>query len=95
MPRKRTHHILGQVVTSADIRQWCQSVGARVSAADHAQYVARWGVLEKIARAKARGDFLDLVRDAAERAGVRVRAARRPGVLARLRALPAANDPRF
>jgi hypothetical protein len=95
VPRKRVFQIHGQVITAAEVRQWMQSVGARVPENRRAEYVRQFAVVEKIARAKVAGDFLDQVQEAARRAGVKVRAARRPGTLARVRSLPACNEPRF
>ena len=85
----------GQVVTSADIRQWLQSVAVNIPARNHWSYVRNYRVVEKIARAKAAGEFETLIDQAANRAGIKVRAPRKMGVLARLRVLPAANDDRF
>ena len=95
MPRPLQWLVSGQVVTRADIRQWVQSVGARVSPSKHWQYVREFGVIEKIAREKAAGSFEKTILTAADMAGVRVRKPRRPGALARFRVLQASNDPRF
>lgn len=94
MPRRTTWHIGAQVVTRADVRQWMQSVAARIPARSWWAYVREWDVPAKIAREKAAGTFADTVTEAAACAGVRVRAARRPGRIARLRAAwpEAAND---
>lgn len=95
MPRPTQWEMFGQVVTRADVRRWCQSVGSRVAPRNHWQYVRDWGVIEKIARAKQRGVFEETVDQAAAYSGVTVRKPRNPGVLARCRVLLASNDPRF
>lgn len=95
MPRPSQWLIAGQVVTRADVRRWCQSIGARISPANHWQYVRDYRVIQKIAEAKASGVLDTLIDQAAQNAGVRVRKPRQPGALARARLLPAANDPRF
>ena len=94
MPRRTTWHIGGQVVTRADVRRWMQSVAARVPARSWWAYVRDWGVPAKIARELEAGTLERTLADAAARAGVTVRAARRPGRIAALRApWPiAAND---
>ena len=95
MPRRRIHQVGDQVVTAADIRQWMQSVGSRISPLRFHEYVRDFGVVEKIARAKSAGEFKTIVDQASRDAGVKVRAARKPGVLTRVRLLPAANEPAF
>lgn len=92
MPRKRVFTVGDQVVTQADIRRWMQSVGSRVSAERKWQYVKQYDVVGKIAAAKAGGYFDAVIKSAAHQAGVNVRAARKPGILARVRLLRAAND---
>lgn len=95
MPRRRQWLIDGQAVTASDIRRWMQSVGARIPERNLWDYVKQYDVPGKIAAAKARGEFDQVVHQAAQFAGVKVRAARRPGALAQLAGRPAANDPSY
>ena len=95
MPRKRDWIIDGVAVSRADVRRWMQSVGHRVPPSYYWDYVRDWDVPGKILAAKRRGVFEAVIGAEAARAGVQVRAARRPGPLARLRGVPAANCGRW
>ena len=86
MPRARRWVVDGVEVTRADVRRWMQSVGHRIPERSWTRYTEDYQVPAKIARLKVLGIFDQVVAQDAQRAGVKVRAARRPGPVARLRA---------
>lgn len=98
MAKKIRWEVDGQVVTSADVRRWMQSVAARVPEHRWKSYIKGYDVVGKIARHKALGTFEALIEREAAYNAVKVRAPRRLGTLQRLRKVwcdGAANNDAF
>jgi hypothetical protein len=96
MPKKRKWEIGGQIVTTGDIRRYMVAVVPNVAERYWSEYVRGWGVVARIAKYKSLGTFEAFLQQEALRRGVKLRKARSPNRIHRLRQCwpQAANDPR-
>ena len=85
MPRKRKWEFGDVTVTIGDVHRWLVVVAPAVSERYWPQYIQLWNVPAKIAKYKSLGTFDAFLQQEALRRGIKLRKARAPNRIHRLR----------